>query len=158
MADDFALQFKSTIDKLIADRVEILRDSYPTLQWAEVDDMAQTDEVFKSEEPAIIWQFATMEPYPRSPLYRVEFMVGVKTTLDPGNYLLIRLLGEIRNVFDAGKTLYIRDYTMLEDDPADATDKGYVLIGSNEVAPQQFDRQSGIRYAGIVGKAVRYGG
>lgn len=157
MVDDFPLQLKSTIDKLMADKVASLLGTYPTLQWAEVDDMAQTDSIFKSDEPALIWQFSTLEPEPKAPMFRLEFTVGAKTTLDPGNYQLIRLLGEIRSVFPAEETLIIRDYTALASGPAATVDKGFFMVTRNEIEPQLFDRQSGIRYASVLARAVRYG-
>lgn len=157
MADDFEMQLKSTLDKVVADKVASLKATYPKLSWAEVDDMAQTDAVFKSLDPAIIWSLGTVEPSPRPPLYSIEFMVGAKTAADPGNYLLIKLLGEIRSEFEAAATVFIYDYTLPAGGPVDTQQKGFISIISNETAPQQFDKQSGIRYAVVAAKAVKYG-
>lgn len=157
MADDFPLQLKSTIDKLVADKVAQLQAEYPTLQWAEVDDLAGTDAVFKSAEPAVVWQWGNLTERPRAPMYAADFTVAVKTVADPGNYLLIRLLGEIRDVFAPGTTYQVFDYTMPATDPADITARGYITITSNEIMEQGFDRQSGVRPALISARAVRYG-
>lgn len=157
MADDFPLWLKSTVDKLVADKVTTLLDQYPTLKWAEVDDMGQTDEVFKSDEPALIWQFGTLYPHPSAPLYGFEFMVGAKTAADPGNYTLLALLGEIRSVFEKGNHFAVFDFTGDALDPASTVERGYLMVSSNEIDPQKFDRQSGIRYAVVSGKAVSYG-
>lgn len=157
MADDFPFQLKSTVDKLVADKVAALLPTYPTLSWAEVDDMAQTDAVFKSENPALIWQFGGLYPRPRAPMYDFEFLVGAKTTQDPGNYSLIRLLSAIREVFKPGASFIVHDYTLAVGAPADPVEYGFLMVGSNEIEPQKFDRQSGIRYATVAGKAVAYG-
>lgn len=156
MADDFPLILKSTIDKLVSDKVAALAGQFPGLQWAEVDDMLQTDEVFKGDTPAVLWQLGSVFESPRAPLYGIEFSVGAKTTADPGNYQLIALLGQIRDVFDAGVSIQLYDYARELTDPADTVSKGYLRISANEIAPQQFDRQSGIRYAIVRGKAVKY--
>lgn len=157
MAKDFPSMLKSTIDKLISDKVALLQDSMPTLQWAEVDDMAQTDSVFKSDEPAIVWQFGTLVPWPKHPMYDFQFMVGAKTAQDPGNYALIALLGEVRDLFEQGMNHAVYDFTMAETDAADPVSHGYLLITGNEIEVQRFDRQSGVRYATVSAKAVSYG-
>lgn len=157
MADDFPLILKSTIDKLVSDKVTALQVDHPTLLWAEVDDMLQTDAVFKGTGPAILWQFGTVYPDPRAPLYGVEFTVGAKTTADPGNYLLIDLVAQIRDAFQAGYAFQLYDFAREQAEAADTVSKGFLRVVDNEIAPQQFDRQSGIRYAVVRGKAVQYG-
>lgn len=157
MADDFPLQLKSTLDKLVFDKTAELRAKYPTLEWAEVDDMSQTDEIFKSAEPRLLWQFGTLYEHPRAPLYGLQFFVGAKTTQDPGNYTLLDLLSQIRDVFKPQASYPIFDYTMAVSDPSDLTERGFITVSSNEIASQQFDRQSGVRYAVIEARAVRYG-
>lgn len=154
---DFPLMLKSTIDAVVADKVAALLATHPTLKWAEVDDMAQTDAVFKSEEPAFIWKFVSLTPNPRAPMYDFEFLLGAKTTNDPGNYKLIALLDEVRKGFETNATIQIRDYSMAASAPADTVDRGYLMVSSNEIEPQRFDRQSGIRYATVMGKVVAYG-
>lgn len=157
MANDFPLMLKSTVDKLVNDKVATLLDKYPTLQWAEVDDMAHTDEVFKSDEPALLWQFGGLTPRPRAPMYDFEFAVGAKTTQDPGNYTLIALLSEIREVFAQSNVFKIFDYTLEATDPVSLVERGYLMVASNEIESQKFDKQSGIRYAVVQGKVVSYG-
>ena len=157
MADDFPLILKSTIDKLVSTKVASLLTEYPTLQWAEVDDMLQTDAVFKGDEPAILWQLGSVFESPRAPLYGIEFTVGAKTTADPGNYALIDLVAQIRDVFQAGASFQLFDFAREITDASDTVSKGFLRVTTNEISPQQFDRQSGIRYAVVRGKAVKYG-
>lgn len=156
MADDFPLILKSTIDKLVADKVTALMVAHPTLRWSEVDDMLQSDEVFKGDEPAILWQFGTVFEHPRAPLYGVEFSVAAKTTADPGNYLLIDLLAQMRDLFKPDATFQLFDFARAQAEAVDTVSKGFLRVSSNEIAPQQFDRQSGIRYAVVRCKAVKY--
>lgn len=157
MADNFPRMLKSTIDKMISDKVAALQATYPTLQWAEVDDMHQTEEVFNADGPAILWQFSSLFPEPRRPFYGLEFSVGAKTVGDPGNYDLFDLVAQIADVFKGDSSFDIFDYVRLITDPVDTVSKGFVRVVSNEIAPQQFDRQSGIRYAIVRGKVARYG-
>lgn len=157
MADDFPLIVKGTIDKLVSDKCAALQAQYPGLEWAEVDDMLQTDEAFKGAGPALLWQFGAFTPDPRAPLYEIEFSVGARTVADPGNYALIDLVSQIRDVFRADQEFQLFNYILPTSSPADNVSKGFVRVISNEISPQMFDRQSGIRYAVLRGKAVRYG-
>lgn len=157
MADDFPLIVKGTIDKLVSDKCAALQGQYPGLQWAEVDDMLQTDAVFKAEGPALLWQFGAYSPDPRSPLYEIEFSVGARTVADPGNYALIDLVSQVRDVFRANQEFQLFNYILATTAPIDAVSKGFVRVVSNEISPQMFDRMSGIRYAVVRGKAVQYG-
>lgn len=158
MAADFLLELKSTLDFLVNQKVEALQEEdYTDLQAAEVDDMAQTDAVLGSAAPALIWQFGTLSPNPRPPMYDVEFMVGSKTVSDAGNYKLMALLTQVRDLFEVNSSFSVFDYTMLDTEDADTTPSGYVFVSANEVNVQQFDNQSGLRYAVIRGKAVAYG-
>lgn len=157
MADDFPMQLKSTIDRLVALKAQALLGEHPTLQWAEVDDMAQTDKVFKADTPALLWQWGQLREHPKAPLYACDFAVGAKTTNDPGNYILLKLLGEIRDVFATDADYRVFDYTMPATEPADITDRGVIRICSNEIDEQGFDRQSGVRYAVIRAAVVKRG-
>ena len=157
VADDFPLIVKGTLDKLVSDKCAALQGQYPGLQWAEVDDTLQTGAVFEGQGPALIWQFGTYYPDPRAPMYSVEFSVGAKTTADPGNYELIDLVSQVREMFKPEQVIQLFDYIKPATDPLDLVSKGYMRLISNEISPQHFDRQSGIRFAIIRGKAVQYG-
>lgn len=157
MADDFPLIIKGTIDRLVSDKCTALQGQFPGLRWAEVDDMLQTDEVFKGEAPALLWQFGAYSPDPRAPLYEIEFSVGARTVADPGNYSLIDLVSQLRDVFKADQEFQLFNYILATTAPVDTVSKGFVRVVSNEISPQMFDRMSGIRYAVIRGKAVKYG-
>jgi hypothetical protein len=157
VADDFPLIVKGTIDKLVSDKCTALQGLFPGLQWAEVDDMLQTDAVFKAEGPALLWQFGAYTPDPRAPLYSIEFSVGARTVADPGNYTLIDLVSQVRDVFKADQEFQLYNYILASTAPADTVSKGFVRVVSNEISPQMFDRMSGIRYAVVRAKAVRYG-
>ncbi len=152
--DLFLLALKSTIDKVMLDLRTALLPTYPALLAVEVDDLAQTDAIQKSEAPTLIWSFGSLHPTPRPPMYQVEFMVGVKTTADAGNYLMTALLTKVRQQFQQGESLQLYDYTGAVAGVAHA---GSLFIGANEVSQQEFDRQSGMRYAVVRGSAVAYG-
>lgn len=157
MANDFPLIVKGTIDKLVSDKCAALQAQYPGLLWAEVDDMLQTDAAFKGQGPALLWQFGSFTPDPRAPLYEIEFSVGARTVADPSNYALIDLVSQIRDVFRADQEFQLFNYILASSSPADNVSKGFVRVISNEISPQMFDRQSGIRFAVIRGKAVNFG-
>jgi len=150
----FLLALKSTLDKVMLDLRAELLPAYPTLLAVEVDDMAETDVAQKSDAPALIWSFGTLAPAPRAPMYRVEFMVGAKTTADSGNYILTALLTKVRQKFTSDTTLTLLD---LSGPVAGTNPVGFLHVASNEIAPQEHDRQSGLRYALVRGSAVAYG-
>lgn len=151
MSNEFVLHVKSTIDKTMMDLVTSLQGTYPTLQGVEVDDLNATDEVMKSTAPALLWQFLGLTPAPRDPLYRVEFLVGVKTVSDAANYVLTKIMMEVRKSFEVEATIDVADYSGV----SAVLNKGYLFVTDNAMVPQQYDQMSGIRYFAIVARAVR---
>ncbi len=151
MSNNFLLHVKSSIDKTMLDMVTTLQATYPTLKGVEIDNLVQTDEMMKSEEPVLLWQFLALIPTPRDPLYRIEFMLGVKTVADSGNYLLAALMNEIGKVFEVGHTIPIGDYS----GAVAVLDTGYMMVSRNTMTPQQYDHMSGMRFFTIIAHGVR---
>ncbi|MNR56802.1 hypothetical protein D3C85_1774500 [compost metagenome] len=60
-------------------------------------------------------------------------------------------------MFRADQEFQLFNYILASSSPADNVSKGFVRVISNEISPQMFDRQSGIRFAVIRGKAVNFG-
>lgn len=149
--NEFLLHVKSTIDKTMMGLVTSLQGTYSTLKGVEVDNLVEMDEIVKSEDPALLWQFLTLTPSPRDPLYRIEFLVGVKTVSDSANYLLTTLMMEVRKTFEVQATIDIADYSGV----SPVYGKGYMIISNNSMAPQQYDHVAGIRFFSIVARAVR---
>jgi len=154
MSNNFLLHVKSSIDKIMTDTVEVLKDedeSYANLKGVEVGNLLQTDEVMKGLAPALLWQFVAMTPVPRDPLYRIEFTVGVKTVSDAGNYQMAGLMNALSKVFNVGATLEIGDYSGEDAEPG----TGYMVIASSTLAPQQYDHMSGFRFFTILAHGAR---
>lgn len=148
---DFVSHVKSTLDKAMTDAVTALSSTYPTLKGVEVDNLMQTDEVMKGTSPALLWQLLTVAPHPRDPLYRVEFLIGVKTVSDAGNYLMSALMAELGERFPVGGSLAVGDYS----GSTAVTNTGYIVFGSMTMVPQQYDHMSGYRFYSMVAVGAR---
>ena len=148
---EFVNDVKSTLDKLMTDAVTSLLPTYPTLKGVEVDNLMQTDEVVKGTSPALLWQLLTVAPHPRDPLYRVEFLVGVKTVSDAGNYLMSALMAELGERFAVGESVPVGDYS----GSVAVTNTGYLVFGKASMAPQQYDHMSGFRFYSVVEVGAR---
>lgn len=152
--NDFRLHLKSTLDKLMVDLIASIKAStgYQDLQGVEIDNLVQTDEVLKSDRPALLWQFGVVVPDPRDPLYRLEFLVGSKTVMDAGNYVMAVLNNELGKAFEVGATIQIADYS----GSTAGSPTGYMVVTDNVLSPQQYDNMSGIRFFAISARAARY--
>ncbi len=155
----FHIQVKSTLDKVMADLVDTLQTSLATelgshtLHGVEVDNLVQTDEIIKGEDPALLWQFMVVTENPRDPLYRVEFLVGVKTAADAGNYLMAHLISALGDSFKSQNVIDIHDYSGAVAGPK----IGYMIVSRNTMTPQQSDNLSGIRFFSVIANGVRMG-
>ena len=149
--NDYLIHVKSTLDKVMNDLVTSLSGQFPGLQGVDVDNLVETDAVFKSEDPVVLWQFMVLAPSPRDPLYRLEFLVGAKTVNDAAGYEIAGLSNELRKAFEVETRIEVGDYS---GDVA-TTGTGYFIITRNTFAPQQYDHMSGIRFFSIVAMGAR---
>lgn len=149
--NDYLLHVKSTLDKKMTDMVTALTPEFPNLQGVDVDNLTETEEVMKSENPVILWQFLTLSPAPKDPLYRLNFLVGAKTTSDKGSYTIARLSNDIGKEFEVNSRIEVGDYS----GAVEIEGTGYFLITDNSLAPQQYDHMSGIRFFSVVAMGSR---
>jgi hypothetical protein len=149
--NDYLIHVKSTIDKTMNDLVTSLSGQFTNLQGVDVDNLVETDEIFKSTDPVILWQFLSLRGAPRDPLYRVDFLVGAKTVSDASNYILTQLSNELRKAFEVETRIVVGDYS-----GATATENtGYFTIVDNSLAPQQYEHMSGVRFFSIRAMGAR---
>ena len=149
--NDYLLDVKSTIDKTMNDLVTSLAGQFPNLKGVDVDNLVETDEIMKSEDPVILWQLLTLTPTPRDPLYRLEFLVGAKTVSDHGSYDLTSLNNELRKSFEVDTSIAVGDYS----DTVAVLGKGYFVVTDNPMAPQQYDHMAGIRFFSVRAMGAR---
>ena len=149
--NDYLIHVKSTIDKVMDDLVVNLSGQFPGLLGADVDNLVETDEIFKSEAPVLLWQFLSMVGAPRDPLYKVNFLVGAKTVSDASNYTLVNLSNELRKSFEVETRINVSDYS----EAVAVMDTGYMLVTDNSFAPQQYDHMSGVRFFVISAMGAR---
>lgn len=145
----FLVAVKSTIDKLCNDLA--LAQDTPT-RFVDLDDATAVEDVMTSSDPAVIWDMGSFEESPSDPLYYSTFSIGARTTEDPSNYNILRLTGDIGDVFKVGVSLDIKDYS----GSLASESMGRLHILSVSVNPQGFDRISGVRLASVVARAQRW--
>jgi len=145
---DFISCVKSTIDKA---GVDIAVAFGGGTRFVDLDDTVNTAELFASDDPAIVWTWLSLDDSPVPPLYLLNFGIGAKTTLDPGNYSLTTLLGAVSGVMKKGSTLAIKDYS---NDGDGTTHRGTMTFTDVSVDQQLFDKESGIRLISVTARVV----
>lgn len=149
--NDYLIHVKSTLDKVMNDLVTSLSGQFTNLKGVDVDNLVETDEIFKSEDPVILWQFLMLRAVPRDPLYRLEFLIGAKTVSDAAGYKIAQLSNELRKAFEVETRIEVGDYS---GDVA-VTGTGYFIVTHNTFSPQQYDHMSGIRFFSITAMGAR---
>ena len=145
---DFISYVKSTIDKAGVDIAEAFGGN---TQVIDLDDTVNTAELFASMDSAVVWTWLTLDDAPIAPLYVLNFGIGAKTTLDPGNYNLTDLLSAVSGVMQKGKTIPIMDYSPGGDG---VTRRGTMTFTDISVDQQLFDKESGIRLISVTARVV----
>jgi len=143
---DFTTAFKSTIDKLGNDLAVA-----ESLKLIDLDDLALSSELMKSERDALVWEFLTFDTNPVDPLYSFSFRIGARTVNDAANYNILRLVDAVKGVFPVQSRGLVRDYSGAVAGPA----VGTFFITDIRVDPQQYDKNSGLRMILVSGKSVR---
>ena len=144
---EFFMHVKSTLDRKGNDLVA----STGADSGANLDDVVNTDEIFKSDDNTILWQLISVEEDPIDPLYMVEFAIGAKTTNDAGNYDLIAFQSQVNDLFHIGAIIDLYDYST----GTQTVKKGSLSITQGTLTPQEFDNESGIRMQVFSAKAFR---
>ena len=133
---------KSTLDFIVHSAVEgISAELGDALLVAEVEDMALLDSVLKERDAGALYQLIKFDENPRAPRFKLSFNVGAKTTDDAANMLLAKILDALGDTFAVDEAFDLRDYSTAADGPV----LGRMLLTDVGTAPQQFDKQSGIR-------------
>lgn len=145
----FLLAVKSTIDKL---GIDLAASQTPPVRFVDLDDATSVEEVFKSTDAAIIWEFSGLEDDPSDPLYTATFSIGARTSNDAANYSILSLVGKVRAVFPVGEMIDVIDYS----DTVASQKQGNMIVTSVSVNPQAYDRTSGIRLITIVARVQRF--
>ena len=144
----FPLAVKSTLDKFAAGIAFA-----QSMNYVDLDDSTMTAEAFNSDASLIVLEYNQLMEDPRDPLYHGVVHIGARTVQDPANYLIMGLVGQIREAFEVGKRIEIRDYSPAIAGPL----VGTIYITKMDILTQQFDLMSGVRLARIDFKATRMG-
>lgn len=146
MNNEFYMAVKSTIDKLGSDMAAAL-----SAAPVDLDDIDTTSDVLAGTTSVVLWQLLTVEETPKDPLYEVTFVVGAKTSRDPGSYQLIQFNATLNQTVFKGAEVAVYDYS----GASQGALEGKLFVTAVELAPQQFDEHAGIRLMAITCKALR---
>lgn len=142
----FLVSIKSTIDKIGHSLA-----SSKGIEYVDLDDVTTTAALFRGESSAIVMEFNTLEPDPEDPIYSGSFNIGARTVQDPGNYDILKLVGDVENLFP--KSARIMVYDSYEEQETGL--QGILIPGDKLVVPQQYDMSSGFRMVEVKFKAQR---
>jgi len=145
---EFISYVKSTIDKA---GVDIANAFGGGTRFVDLDDSVNTAELLAGTDAAIVWTMLSLDDAPVPPLYLLNFGIGAKTTLDPGNYALADLLSAVSGVIKKGTTMPIKDYSPGGDG---TTQRGTMTFTDVSVDQQLFDKESGIRLISVIARVV----
>lgn len=151
------MALKSSLDKIVGDLAEQLSltaSAANPVRCFDLDDLEGLRQIQAGAEHALAYQLIALAPTPRHPLYSCEFLVGVKTTSDPGNYAMADLLGDVGSLFTSNSVFDLMDWSG-DTPPTEQLGSLYVL--SAEPAPQVFEQQAGIRLYHVRGRVMANG-
>lgn len=133
---------KSSLDRWVRDVAQRVQAQLGMpVPVAEIEDPAVLDKILANSDPCVVYQLLRVDDSPRAPRFKAAFNVGVKTTDDGSNLLMADLLDEVQGEFKAEARFTLMDYSY---DPVTGP-HGTMMVVEAMVAPQQFDKQSGIR-------------
>jgi hypothetical protein len=144
----FPLCVKSTLDytiKQLANTHELV--------YVDLDGTFTLEELYASELPALAWSMEAFIEYPRSPQWRLDFLVGGKTTADPAQYTSFELISWITQTFGVNDSIDVKDYS---GDLAPTQRVGEIIVTSSGVAHMLTDGRSGLRLVHVQALAVEF--
>ena len=101
----FIRAVKSTIDKIVNGIAVGLN-----IPYIDIDDKSKIRLLTDSSQTAMLGHFQTL-PKTYDRLYSGSFGVGVKLSVDPGNYTLIGLLDTVSTAFPIGAQVFVKDWS-----------------------------------------------
>lgn len=154
---DILMAFKSTLDRVVGDLAGQLSAAAPAanpVKFFDLDDHDGMRQVQAGAEHALVYQYVTLAPEPRHPLYGCSFLVGAKTSNDEGNYDMTSLMVDVNERFDIGSHHDLMDWS---GDKAPTDILGSMMITDCAPSAQMFENQSGIRLFQITAKVIAHG-
>lgn len=157
---DILMAFKSTLDNIVTSLAEelsaadIISSANPVRSF-DLDDNESNRQVQAGAEHALVYQYITLAPDPRHPLYEANFLVGAKTTDDEGNYDLTTLLNAVTQHFREDTFFDLYDWSEADTTTGPPTEiLGCMMIINAVPAAQMFENQAGIRMLQITAKVM----
>lgn len=143
----FSLSLKSTIDYLAKQLADAKGLPFLDLASAEFDAA-----IVESDQPAICWDFESIDEMPRDPMWTCSFSIGAMAMLDPSQYISLDLVGLVSETFSIGKSYDIYNYS---GDTVSACVGKFYIVGCG-LSPAQQDQATNVRFVTISVRAVRY--
>jgi len=154
---EILMAFKSTLDRVVGDlavELSAAASGANPVKSFDLDDHEGMRQVQAGAEHALVYQYVTLAPAPRHPLYECSFLVGAKTSNDEGNYDMTSLMVDIGERFDVGAFIDLMDWSG-EFEPTETL--GSLMITDCTPSAQMFENQAGIRMFQITGKVIAHG-
>lgn len=144
----FPLDLKSTLDFQVSSLASNLGLPFVDLAASSFD-----SSILESDQPAICWEFATIQEHSIDPMWLVTFDVGAITHLDPSQYLSLNIVGNLLEKFKQGNRIEIYDYTQATVSPLQL---GAMTVTQTNVIAQQQSEASGVRFVTVTANALRF--
>lgn len=145
----FSVSLKSTIDYLAKQIADARGLPFLDLASSEFDTA-----IVETDQPAICWDFASIDENPRDPMWSATFDIGAMTMLDPSQYISLDITGSVSDIFKIGESFDIKNYS---GDVVSDTLEGRFYVVSCGLAPAQQDQATNVRFVSVSVRAVRYG-
>lgn len=146
---EFVVAVKSTIDKIGKD----LATSLGIAHYVDLDDTVNVSGILTGNDTAVVCRFLSIDEAPLDPMYRAMFMVGIKTTNDAANYILLDFMSKVKQTFRIGTDLSVMNWSTAI---APTQRLGSLLITESGVDDQVMDRESGVRFLVLSAAVVRF--
>jgi hypothetical protein len=101
----FLRAVKSTVDKIVNGLAVGLGVPY-----IDIDDKSKIRLLTDSSQTAMLGHFQTL-PKTSDRIYSGSFGVGVKLSVDPGNYTLLGMLDTVSDAFPVGAQVFVKDWS-----------------------------------------------
>lgn len=134
----FLLALKSTID---AELVSLGASLLPSLLVYDIDDRDRLEPFLNTNEPGLLWELRSTRQDTFPGVWHIQIAVGVRTTHDSSNYMLLGIAGEIYNkLFQKSFIIYDKSK------PTPSTTKlGHIFVHTARTVQQYSERSDNTR-------------
>ena len=146
---DFVVALKSTLDR----EGKQIADTLGVEHFVDLDDSVNATEALTGPDDVVMWRLLTYDDSPVDPLYQVGFVMGIKTSADPSNYRLLTFMGEVKDRFEVGDSMFVKDWTGTAEPTVDL---GRLFFVTSGIDTQALEADSGFRLLPVTAMVQRF--